>query len=134
MGFILILNFGVLGLIATSLVSSIPSLIIGLRYVGKHYNVSVDWQSSAKILLSSATAAAVTYAVISQLGFASWIRLIVGAAIFLATFIPAVLLTRAISRPDLDNLHNMASSLGSIAKLLNGILDIMEKAMNALKL
>jgi O-antigen/teichoic acid export membrane protein len=82
MGAVLILSFGVLGLIVTSLTAGIPSLIMGLMFIRKHYGVTVDWQASARILISSATAAIVTYAVVSQLGFASWLRLIIGVVIF----------------------------------------------------
>ena len=134
LGFIFILSFGVLGLIATSLVSGIPSLVVGLRFVGKHYHVSVDWKSSVKILLSSAMSAAITYTVILNLDLASWILLIVGAAIFLAVFIPAILLSHSICRSDLDNLNNMAGSISGIGKILNVVLGFIEKAMDWLKL
>jgi len=130
MGFVLIMNFGVLGLIATALTSGLPSLFIALRWIKKRYDVSVDWLSSAKILLSSAIAATVTYLIITQLNFASWIRLIIGVVIFLLTFVAAALLTRAITPLDVRNLRAMTSGFGFLSGLLNKLLDIVEKLVN----
>ena len=69
LSFVLISQFGVIGLIVTTLTVSLPSLFISLRFIKKHFGVSVDWVSSAKILFSSAVAAILTYALISQLRF-----------------------------------------------------------------
>jgi O-antigen/teichoic acid export membrane protein len=129
---ILISHFGVLGLIATALTAGIPSLIIALRWLKKNYGVSVDWSSSVRILLSGATAAAITYALITQLAFSNWITLIVGAAIFLFSFLLAILLTRAINRTDISNLREMLSALGPLYPLFNFLLNIIEKLMTIL--
>ena len=63
-GSVLVLNFGVLGLIITSLIEGLPSLVVSLYWIRKHYGTTVDWSASARIILSSAVAAALTYAVI----------------------------------------------------------------------
>ena len=133
MGYLLIMNFGVIGLLVTSLTYSIPSLIIGLLFIKKNYGVSVDWGSSAKIILSSEIAAALTYTLIAQLSFASWIRLLIGVVIFLVVFVVAVLLTRTVDKLDIDNFRDMTSSLGLVGKLVNILLTLMEKLMTALK-
>jgi O-antigen/teichoic acid export membrane protein len=127
MGFVLISQFGIIGLIVTTLTAGIPSLIIGLRFIRKHYGVTVDWTSSAKILLSSATAAAITYALTSQIAFSSWIKLIIGATIFLFTFLTITLSTRTINTYDINNLREMLSELGPLSHLLNFLLNIIEK-------
>ncbi|PIX31912.1 hypothetical protein COZ60_01965, partial [Candidatus Bathyarchaeota archaeon CG_4_8_14_3_um_filter_42_8] len=127
MGFVLISQFGIIGLIVTTLTAGIPSLIIGLRFIRKHYGVTVDWTSSAKILLSSATAAAITYALTSQIAFSSWIKLIIGATIFLFTFLTITLSTRTINTSDINNLKEMLSELGPLSHLLNFLLNIIEK-------
>jgi O-antigen/teichoic acid export membrane protein len=51
LGSILISQFNVLGLIITTLVAEVPSLIIGLYWVRKNYDLTLDWISSVKILL-----------------------------------------------------------------------------------
>ena len=133
MGYILILRLGVLGLIVTSLVTGIPSTVISLYWIRKHYELTVDWRSSAKILLSSTIAAALTYVLISELGFSSWIRLIIGVVFFAFVFVAATLLTQTINKYDIENLRGMVSELGIIGKIFNRVLNIIEKLMKTLK-
>ena len=134
MGSALILTLGVLGLIITSLMAGIPSMILGLMFIRKHYGVTVGWGSSARILLSSAAAAIITYAAVSQLGFSSWIRLAIGVVLFISIVIPAILVTRAINRSDISTLRGLTGGFGPITKVTNLVLRILEKAMNALRL
>jgi O-antigen/teichoic acid export membrane protein len=134
MGFILILKYGVVGLIVTSIVDGIPTtIVLSLYWVKKHYGLTVDWRSSAKILLSSATAAASTYALISELSFSSLIRLIIGLIFFILVFVPMILLTRTLDKSDIVNLRGMVSGLGIIGKILNSVLNLIEKLMKILK-
>jgi O-antigen/teichoic acid export membrane protein len=124
---ILIPRFGIIGLIITTLIAAIPSLIIALHWTKKQYGITVEWISSTKILLSSATAAAVTYAILSQLSFNSWIKLIIGITIFLPTFLISILITRTINKQDINNIREMLSELGPLSHLLNFLLNIVEK-------
>jgi O-antigen/teichoic acid export membrane protein len=133
MGYILIMHFGVLGLIATSLVTPVPINIIMLYWIKKHYEMTIDWRSSAKILLSSAIAAALTYVLVSELSFSSWIRLIIGIVFFTFVFVAATLLTQTINKYDIENLRSMVSGMGMIGKIFNRILNIIEKLMKTFK-
>jgi O-antigen/teichoic acid export membrane protein len=122
-------QFGVIGIIFTTLVAGLPSLIIALHWIKKHYNLTIDWASSAKILFSSAIAGASAYALQSQLSFSSLINLLIGVAVFAAVLFPSILLTRTINRSDVDNLRQMTTSLGPVNRLLNPMLDIIEKLL-----
>jgi O-antigen/teichoic acid export membrane protein len=133
LGFILIWQFGILGLIAASLTAGIPSLLISLHWLEKRNGVTVDWISSAKILISSAIAAAITYALISQLSFSSWVTLIIGVVIFLLVFITAILRTKTIDRSDINNLRGMLSGFGPIYSLFDFLLNIIEKLLTILR-
>ena len=134
MGLVLILQFGVIGLIITSLTAGLPSLFISLFWIKKHYSVTVDWGSSARVLLSSTISGALTYAVISQLEFASWIRLLLGVAIFVLVLVPALLFTRSITKSDVRNLRFMVGGLGILSGLINKVLSLLEKLIIALRL
>ena len=61
LGFLLIKYYSVFGLIFTSLCAPIPSLILSLIWIKKHYDLTINWISSAKILLSAAITATLTY-------------------------------------------------------------------------
>jgi O-antigen/teichoic acid export membrane protein len=129
-GYVLIMQFGVIGLIVTSLFAGIPSTIIMLYWIRKHYDLTVDWLSSAKILISSAVAATLTYILISQLGFSSFIRLIIGVVFFLFAYLVVALLTHTIDKSDIENLRGMVSGLGIIGKIFNLFLTVLEKIIN----
>jgi O-antigen/teichoic acid export membrane protein len=82
LSFVLISQFGVVGLIVTSLTVGLPSFFIALRFIKARFGVSVDWVSSAKILFSSAVTAILTYLLISPLAFSNPIQLVVGVVVF----------------------------------------------------
>jgi O-antigen/teichoic acid export membrane protein len=133
LGYILIMQFGVLGLIVTSLVTQIPMIIIMLYWIRKHYELTIDWRSSAKILLTSAIAAALTYVLILELGFSSLVRLIIGVIFFTFVYVAVALLTQTINKSDIENLRGMVSGLGTIGKIFNRALNVIEKLMKILR-
>ncbi|MCW4031668.1 MAG: hypothetical protein NWE80_04815 [Candidatus Bathyarchaeota archaeon] len=69
-----------------------------------HLAAKINLSSSARILLASTLAATITHIAISQLTQSSWIVLITGTLIFLATYIIAAPLTGAINKTDTQNL------------------------------
>ena len=132
LGFILIMNFGVLGLLSTMLVAGLPSLFISLRWIKKNYGLTIDWSFSVKIILSSGTTAILTYVLINQLYFDSWIELSIGAVFFVLTFLIVAILTRTFNKTDISNLREMFSTIGPLRGLLNRLLSIIEKLVTLL--
>jgi O-antigen/teichoic acid export membrane protein len=133
LGFILISNYGVRGLIITALTAGIPGIIASLIFIRKRYNVTIHWKSSSTILLSSAAAAALTYLLLTQLtAFSSLTRLIIGVAIFTPTYLAAAILTKTFNTGDINNLREMTSALGPLRPILNAILNLIEKIMTTL--
>ena len=129
LSFVLISQFGVIGLIVTTLMDGLPSVFISLYFIKKHFGVSVDWVSSAKILFSSAIAAILTYAFISILAYSSPIQLVIGIIVFLVVFIVAALVTRTVNRADMSNLREIVNALGPLRKPLRFLLNLIEKLM-----
>jgi O-antigen/teichoic acid export membrane protein len=134
LGYILILHFGVLGLIVTTLVTGIVTTIIPLVWVRKNYGLTVDWSSSAKILLSSSVTAVLTYFLVLELDFSSLIRLIIGVVFFALVFVAATLLTKTLTKSDVESLSAMAGGLGVVGKIFCRILNIYQKIMETLRL
>jgi O-antigen/teichoic acid export membrane protein len=126
----LIPTFGILGLLVTNIVAGIPSLLIALWWIKKKFNASIDLGSSAKIVLSSTIAAALTYLVVSQLTVSSWITLILGALIFLTAYLVLTPLVGAINKADVQNFKEMAKGLGPLAMLINFPLSVIERLTN----
>ncbi|MGA2682106.1 MAG: oligosaccharide flippase family protein [Candidatus Bathyarchaeia archaeon] len=135
-GFLLISQFGVVGLIATSLTVGLPSLFVGLSFLKKKFGVSVDWLSSVKILLSSGIAAGSTYILISKLPLAAFRfvsvpleQLVIGIIVFPIIFVLAAIVTRTIDRGDLTTLRQISDALGPLRGLVRFLLNVIEKLM-----
>jgi len=128
---VLIPKFGILGLLVTNVISGIPSLIIALWWIKKNFNATIDWGSSAKILLASTLAAVITYVVTSQLNISSWINLIIGASIFLATYLIATPLVGAVNKSDIHTFREMLKGLGPLAPLFTLLLSFIERLTRA---
>ncbi len=131
-GFLLISQFGVIGLIVTTLTAGLPSLVVSLYFIKKQYGVSLDWISSAKILFTSVVSAVSTFAIISQLPFASVIKLVIGVLIFAVVFLTVALLTRTITRADVVFMREIIGGLGPLRRILNTLLNFLEKLMTTL--
>ncbi|MGD0644152.1 MAG: flippase [Candidatus Bathyarchaeia archaeon] len=132
LSFVLISRFGVIGLIITTLTASLPSLFIGLRFIKRHFEVSVDWLSSAKILFSSIVTAVLTYILISHLVFSSPIQLLIGVIVFVVVLVFVVVVTRTVNRADVSNLREIINALGPLRKPLRFLLNLIEKLMTLL--
>lgn len=120
-------TYGVIGLISTMLISVVPTQIISLWWIKKHYNTTIDYKSSIKIVLASLCAAGLTTIVLFFLKTSNWITLSIGAIIFLTTYLITSPLIGAINKEDTKNLKEMLKALGPLSTLFNILLDIIEK-------
>jgi len=87
----------------------------------------IDLSSSTRILLASTLATTITYIATSQLTQSSWIILITGTLIFLATYTVTAPLTGAINKTDTQNLKETLEGFGPLSHLLNIPLNLIEK-------
>jgi peptidoglycan biosynthesis protein MviN/MurJ (putative lipid II flippase) len=130
LSFALVPLFGIIGLIVTTILVGIPSMFLGLRYINKNFGVSVDWVSSAKIMLSSVAAGVLTYAAISQLPFSNVIQLIIGVFVFVVAFVLLAVGTGTLNKSDLVNVREIGNAMGPLRKPLTIVLNLIEKLMN----
>ena len=118
---------GIIGLILTTIIAGKPSLAIGLYWIGKKYKAKIDINSSMRILAASTIAATVTHLAINSIANAEWIKLIVGLSTFAATYLITAPTIGAINKNDAKNLKTMFSGLGTISKIINIPLNVIEK-------
>jgi O-antigen/teichoic acid export membrane protein len=123
----LIPTFGIVGFLATNIVSGIPSLIIALWWIKKNYSATINWASSAKVLLASTLATVITYTATSQLNISSWMNLLVGAVIFLATYLVATPMMGAINKADIRTFQEVVHGLGPLAPIFALPLSAIER-------
>ena len=133
LSFVLVSQFGIIGLIVTTTIVGLPGLFLGLRFIKKNFGVSLDWVSSAKITFSSVAAGVLTYEAVSQLPFSSPIQLVTGVILFVVAFILLAVVTRTVNKADLGNVREIANAMGPLRKPLAALLNLVEKLMNAVQ-
>ena len=129
LAFTLIPTLQVVGVIICILVSGLPGMFIGLRWIWKHYGTKADFSSSTKIFAASSLSALATYTLVNIFTAAAWAKLALGLILFIAVYLVVVPLIGAINQGDINNLRSMFSGLGVLSKLLNIPLSIMEKPL-----
>ena len=130
---ILMSRFGIAGLIIATPTAGIPSLIIALRWLKRRYGFTVNWPSSARILLSGVVASAVTYLLVTLVVFGNLVELVVGAVVFFSIFLVAIILTGAITQSDVDAIRATTALLGLLRRLTSSVLNVIEKLMTLLR-
>ena len=127
---LLVPTFGVIGLIITTIFDGVPGLVISLHWIKRHFDASVDWVSSAKILTSSALAGVLTYCVVLFVSLSSWPKLILGLVVFAGSFLLSAVTTRTLKKSDIDTLRLMTSDLGPLSGVTSKILNFLERLVS----
>jgi O-antigen/teichoic acid export membrane protein len=124
---LLVPTLGVLGLIITTIFDGVPGLVISLHWIKKHYDASVDWVSSVKIMVSSTASGGLAYFAVSFVRLSNGPKLIIGLVVFSAAFLLSAIVTRVIRKPDIDTLRLITSELGPLSGIINKILNLLER-------
>lgn len=127
LSFLLIPEFGIVGLIVVTGITIVPRLLIGLWWLKRHYQITVDLISSVKIMLAAAVAAVVTYLTVNMLVVPSWVELLLGTTAFLVVYLTIAPAIGAINKADLLKLKEMAKTLGPLFHIINPLLAALEK-------
>jgi O-antigen/teichoic acid export membrane protein len=123
----LIPTYGITGLIATTVIAPLPCIIYVVYWIRRNMGLTPDWESSAKIYISSNAALLATLAVTRIIPMASWPTLILGAPTYLAAYLASLKLTRTLTEEDYRMFRAIVGDAGPLAKPLNRILDAFEK-------
>ena len=124
---------GIFGIVLSG--SSLPGLIWGLTWVWKKYRVKVDLLGAVKIFAASGAAALVTLLFLMFFSpspltrTVAIIQLVVGFFLFLLIYVAVAPLAGAVNIVDVSNMRTMSSNLGSVSKVLELPLKIMEKML-----
>jgi O-antigen/teichoic acid export membrane protein len=126
--FVLISRMGISGMLISPLISGVPSLFLGLRFLWKKYGVKIDYKVSASVFFSSALAAAAAY-VFTTLPVVYLLKLVVGLALFLAVYLISAPMVGAINNTDITFLKVMFKDLGVASKIIEIPFRVMEKVL-----
>jgi O-antigen/teichoic acid export membrane protein len=133
LSFVLVSQFGIIGLIITTTVVSLPGLFLSLHFIKKKFDVSLDWVSSAKIAFSSGLTGLITYFAVSLMPFSSPVQLVLGIVVFVIAFLLLAVVTKTVKKADLENISGIANAMGPLRKPLAIIITLIGKLMNVLQ-
>jgi O-antigen/teichoic acid export membrane protein len=122
-------TFGMYGVIVGGVLANVPGLLWGLRFAWKRYGITVDFKSSAKLLLASVVATVATYLFLYFLVAPSWVQLLTGAVLFITVYLIVVPIVGAINQADINILQELFSELGIMAGILKIPLKFMERVL-----
>lgn len=123
----LIPTYGIYGLIAALIISPLPAFIYSTIWIRRNMGLEPDWGSSARIYASSIAAFISTSAITTILPENNWLRFIIGAATYLATYLAALKLTKTLTDEDYKMFRVILGDAGPLAKYLHGLLDLYQR-------
>ncbi|MEM2921364.1 MAG: polysaccharide biosynthesis C-terminal domain-containing protein, partial [Candidatus Bathyarchaeia archaeon] len=124
---VLVSKFQITGLICAGLISTAPSVILGLWLVKKYWGVTIELDASAKVIAASAIAALATYIVISTLILPYWMLLFGGGLLFFIVYAAMTPIVGAVTKGDLKNLQEMFKEFDLLSSTLSKPISLMEK-------
>ncbi|MEM2703635.1 MAG: hypothetical protein QXR45_10795 [Candidatus Bathyarchaeia archaeon] len=83
-----------------------------IRYVERHFNATIDFVSSIKMISVSMLSALTTFIVLSRLFLPSWTKLAIGAVAFLVIYMLAITLVEVVDKTAVKNLKEMVKIVG----------------------
>jgi O-antigen/teichoic acid export membrane protein len=123
----LIPRLGVTGLIASTISSQLISNIYALNTIKKKYQITIDYNSSTRIILSSLISGALVYLFLnSGIKLPPILNLITSVTIYIPTYMILTPITGAITNEDLENLDLLTQDV-TILKPFTKILFTIEK-------
>jgi len=127
---ILIMLYGVPGLIVAFLTSGIISLAYGLFIATTKIHANLDLKASSRIYLSSLLSTIPLLAFLHISPFNSLPNLIIGGSLFLLTYLTLTPLTGAITHTDLENLNLILNRIKIVWPLIRPVLTYEAKLLS----
>jgi O-antigen/teichoic acid export membrane protein len=107
LGIFLIPKIGALGLLVTKIISPIPGLIYGLKWIQNNFGFSIDWKTSIKILIICFASYIISNTILASTEFNNWIELIFGASSVFLIYITLIIRFKVLTKNDIENIINI---------------------------
>jgi O-antigen/teichoic acid export membrane protein len=127
---ILTLYHGVLGLIASILISQSLSISYGLALAHREYSISLDWKPIIRIAFASLASATPTYVVLNTIPIhAPLYRLLLGGTLYVALLLAMTPTVGALEKKDIENLDEAMKGI-AVYPIIGPFLDIEMRILN----
>jgi O-antigen/teichoic acid export membrane protein len=125
LGIFLIPRYGVVGLILTQMITPMVGLIYSLWWIRTHYTFSVDFQTIFKTFISASVGFICCLTLISLISINPWVEVFMGGSILMITYLTSILLTGALTKKNLQDIHSLLKKYEILNPLINPIFKIL---------
>jgi len=123
----LIPQHGIWGLITALVVAPRIGVVFMLWWVKRSLGFTVDWAASLRLYSSGLAAFLLTYVALMISRIAGWTAILLGGALFFATYVTAVPASGALKKSDIEDLDAISDVSGPLRHPLGLVLKIMAK-------
>ena len=123
----LIPNHGIVGLIATTIITSQMGQTYGLLWIKRNLDFTIDLRKTVKIYTASTISFIILYAIFTVVNLGSIPTILVGSASYATLYILLILSLKTIGQEDINNLRQVFSAMGPLTPLFTYVLNRLEK-------
>jgi O-antigen/teichoic acid export membrane protein len=127
LGILLIPRYGVVGLILTQMIAPMIGLIYSLWWVRNNYMISLDYNTILKTFISTSVGFICCLTLISLISINPWIEVFMGGSILMITYLTSILLTGALTKKNLQDIHSLLKKYEILSPLINPVFEILAK-------
>ncbi|MCW4049060.1 MAG: oligosaccharide flippase family protein [Candidatus Bathyarchaeota archaeon] len=120
--FFLIPRYGAVGLIATLFLNALSGNLYALYAIKRSFGFLPDLLASFKQFLAAIISYLVTVYLTSFLEINPWVEIFLGGAVLVLVYLACILVLKALSPRDFDNLDTICSAFGPLAPVLHRVL------------
>jgi len=120
------------GLVMAFLASNVAGTAYGLKVAHKKFHLKLDLNSSLRIYLASAVSIVPTLLLLSTVNLPSLLNIAMGGFTYVASYLTFAPLTRAIKRPDVENLSQILSKIKIVNTIIKPIIIYENRLLSAI--
>ena len=125
----LIPKFGIVGMLLTMIIVPQAGLFYGLWWTNKNFGFTIEWKTSAKIYISSASSYLVSYFILMNLRLGDWPEILLGGGLFILMYLIMIYALRTMELDDIQNLRRILGAMGPLTPIFNIFLTLFEKIL-----
>jgi O-antigen/teichoic acid export membrane protein len=123
--YLLILRWGVVGMLVSELVGPRLGMLYGIYVIKKKFGFTFDFGSSLKLFVSAFAAYLVSSTLFSVLDLNPWLELVLGTLLVLLVYIGGIVVLRVLVKRDIRNMCSISDAFGPLAGVFRVLLSLV---------
>jgi O-antigen/teichoic acid export membrane protein len=125
MGLLLIPRLGVVGFQVTQMLAPKLGLFYALWWIKSRYRISVDMNTTFKITVSTLIGFTSCIIITNLIDVNPWAELMLGGGVLAVSYLLSILLTRALTRKNVEDIHRIAAEYKIMKRIVDPIFEVL---------